>query len=151
MVEVGGKSTAGRNPGHGEDRCERTADHPEVRVGLADVVEQRGADQVCSIGGRGGHLSGGAERVMLVHGSLRGEQAGRVSLKHPGDEDLVARPGTTRPQGAEEASDEMGKVAKPHTAARNTQAIHELRNESESSKTNTRAMSTKKPKGATRA
>lgn len=112
---------------------------------FADVVEQCGPDEIGAMRGGDLDLSGGAKCVVLVHGTLRREQAGRLAMEDRGDVDLITRPGPASPQRPEEATNEVRKAAESHTAARNTQAIHELRNDRESSKTKTRAMSTKNP------
>lgn len=145
VVEVGGKPTSSADASDGEQRGERSTDHPELRVGLADIVEQGGAHQVVALWYTALHAPGDAERVVLVHGLLGGEEPSRVTLEQGGDEELITGARSTGAQRAEESACEVRQVAQSHTAARSTQAIQELRNERESSNTKTRAMSTKNP------
>ena len=103
---------------------------PPVRVALADVVEQGGADQIGPVRGGGGDGSGGVEGVALVHRRLGREEARSQAAAGPATCTLLRRgrpawlAATRRSAGSGAAGG-----ASAHTATRTTQRIQSVRNE----------------------
>ncbi len=119
VVSIGAHEDCHRHANGVEHRSDRTSNGPDVRVNLADVVEQCCFDYLWIIRERCGDAPSDVDGVSLIGRTLGPEEIGAPVLELIMYEELIIGTGGFGTNMSEEASDQMAGLVDPagHEAA----------------------------------